>query len=71
MGPSIRPVAPGPNAAAALGPRQGGQPFDLERELEREPREEPREDSGSREREPTLISPPADDEAGSHLDLTA
>jgi hypothetical protein len=71
MDPSIRPVAPGPNAPDALRRRQGGKPFDLERELAR--RDEGHESDGdaAAPREPTPVAPPDDDEAGTHLDLTA
>ena len=73
MDPSIRPVAPGPHPPYAVLRRQGSQPFDLERELARRGGERESEDSQAEdpEREPTPVAPPADDEAGSHLDLTA
>jgi hypothetical protein len=71
MDPSIRPVAPGPNAPDALRRRQGGQQeFDLERELARR-EDEPPSDEPLAPREPTPVSPPGEDEAGTHLDLTA
>jgi hypothetical protein len=72
MDPSIRPVAPGPNAPDPLRRRQGAQQgFDLERELARREDEPPSDDEPTAPREPTPVSPPADDEAGTHLDLTA
>ena len=74
MEPSIRPVGPGPNAPDPLRRRQGGrEPFDLERELARDAQHEPRDDDDAPapQREPTPVSPPGADEAGSHLDLTA
>jgi hypothetical protein len=73
MEPSIRPVGPGPNAPDPLRRRQAERtPFDLERELARDAQDEPREDDRPPpQREPTPVSPPGEDEAGSHLDLTA
>ena len=73
MEPSIRPVERGPNAPAALRRRTGDGPFfDLERELGRRREEEPTSDEEPpREREPTPVAPPDEDEAGTHLDLTA
>ena len=72
MDPSIRPVASGPNALDPLRRRQGGQQeFDLERELARREREPASDDEPPAHREPTPVSPPDEDEAGTHLDLTA
>jgi len=72
MDSSIRPVAPGPNAPDPLRRRQGGsQGFDLERELARREDDAPSDDEPPAQREPTPVSPPDDDEAGTHLDLTA
>jgi len=73
MDPSIRPVEPGPSAPAPLRRRQGdGRPFDLEREVAN-PSADSEEDEPPprREREPTPVAPPEEDEAGSHIDLTA
>lgn len=73
MDPSIRPVEPGPSAPAPLRRRQGdGRAFDLERELGHAPDEDADKDAPPRrEREPTPVAPPEEDEAGSHIDLTA
>ena len=72
MDSSIRPVAPGPNAPDPLRRRQGAQQgFDLERELARREHESATDDEPSTHREPTPVSPPDEDEAGTHLDLTA
>ena len=74
MDPAIRPVQPGPRAPDAVRRRREEErPFDLERELARRGDEECEGEQPRARHDPeeTPVGPRPDDEAGSHLDLTA
>ena len=74
MDPAIRPIQPGPRAPDPVRRRRGDeQPFDLERELERGASDEEPDAQPAPRHDPdeTPVGPRPDDEAGSHLDLTA